>query len=547
MISVEDRGRILQELKEQGTVRDLETRVRTKSGQLRVVLISLEQIELEGIPSILSITYDITERKQMEEKFTGLLESAPDALVIVDGKGQICIVNSQAEKLFGYKRDELYGQAIEILIPHRFRDRHPAHRKTYFLDPKTRAMGAGLELYGVRKDGSEFPIDISLSPLNTGKEALATAAIRDISERKQAEEALYEINEKLTVGLAELDQRNREIVYLNELSNLLQTCQTPAEAYAIINESVPRLFPELSGALYMINADKNLVEAVAVWKTLLPKEHMFAPGDCLALQRGRTHFVAEGQPGQRCRHIANSPSSHICIPMAGQDDVLGMFHLQCTGGHSGPTSTVQAGLRPIEQGLAETVADTIALALTNLRLRETLRNESIRDALTGLFNRRFMEESLEREMRQATRSQRPLGIIMLDLDNFKDYNDTFGHAGGDTLLRELGSFLKLHIRGGDIACRYGGDEFLLLLPEASLEVAHKRAEQLREGIQHIQVRHQGELLGIVTLSLGVAAFPEHGQEAEEVVRAADTALYRAKHKGRNQLVVAKRARKPAGR
>jgi diguanylate cyclase (GGDEF)-like protein len=184
------------------------------------------------------------------------------------------------------------------------------------------------------------------------------------------------------------------------------------------------------------------------------------------------------------------------------------------------------------------VAEHIALALANLKLQETLRDQAIRDPLTGLFNRRYMEESLEREVSRAGRSGIPVGVIMLDIDHFKHFNDTFGHEAGDTLLGALGNFLRAHIRGGDIACRYGGEEFTLILPDASFDATRDRAEQLREAVTKLNVLHRGETLGPITLSLGVATFPEHGSIGQAVLLAADGALYRAKHEGRNRVVVA---------
>jgi len=184
------------------------------------------------------------------------------------------------------------------------------------------------------------------------------------------------------------------------------------------------------------------------------------------------------------------------------------------------------------------VADSVALALANLKLRETLRHQSIRDPLTGLFNRRYMEETLERETRRVARAQRPLGIIMLDVDHFKLFNDTFGHDAGDSLLREFGNFLRAHVRGEDVACRYGGEEFTLILPEASLEVTRQRAEHLRGDIKHLHAQYHDQPLGAVALSLGVAVFPDHGSTGEAVLKAADAALYRAKREGRDRVVVA---------
>ena len=188
-----------------------------------------------------------------------------------------------------------------------------------------------------------------------------------------------------------------------------------------------------------------------------------------------------------------------------------------------------------------TLAEHIGLALANLQLREPLHSQSVRDPLTGLFNRRYLEESLQREVSRAKRSKRPLGIVMLDLDNFKPFNDRLGHEAGDNVLREVGRFLQSHVRGDDIACRYGGEEFTLLLPEASLEVVRARAEHLRERIKQLQVDYHGQLLGPLTVSLGVAILPDHGGSAEAVLQAADAALYRAKTDGRERVVVAWRA------
>jgi diguanylate cyclase (GGDEF)-like protein len=180
----------------------------------------------------------------------------------------------------------------------------------------------------------------------------------------------------------------------------------------------------------------------------------------------------------------------------------------------------------------------MALALANLRLRESLRNQSIRDPLTGLFNRRYMQESLEREIHRANRDQSPIGVVMIDLDHFKNFNDTFGHPAGDALLRALAHLLQSHVRGEDIACRYGGEEFALILPHTSLDVTWQRAELLREKFKHLQPLHDGQVLGSITLSVGVAVYPAHGANGEAVLQAADSALYRAKHSGRDRAVTA---------
>ena len=173
-----------------------------------------------------------------------------------------------------------------------------------------------------------------------------------------------------------------------------------------------------------------------------------------------------------------------------------------------------------------------------MQLREELQNRSIRDPLTGLYNRRYLEESLEREINRARRNQHSVGVIMIDIDHFKRFNDTFGHDAGDAVLQEVGKLLKSSLRSSDIACRYGGEEMTLILPEACLENTRKRAEEVRQLIKQINLEHKRQSLGPVTASLGVACFPEHGTTGFSVIHVADTALYQAKKRGRDRVVVA---------
>jgi diguanylate cyclase (GGDEF)-like protein len=182
------------------------------------------------------------------------------------------------------------------------------------------------------------------------------------------------------------------------------------------------------------------------------------------------------------------------------------------------------------------VADQLGLAVANLKLRETLRNQSIRDPLTGLFNRRYLEETLEREIKRAERGRGAVGVVMLDLDRFKNFNDTFGHNVGDMLLAELGRLLQTSIRTSDVACRYGGEEFVLVIPDADVEVTCQRAERVREAVKRLFVSCRGQSVGSVTVSAGVAAYPTHGVTAEALVQAADAALYRAKSDGRDRVI-----------
>jgi diguanylate cyclase (GGDEF)-like protein len=187
--------------------------------------------------------------------------------------------------------------------------------------------------------------------------------------------------------------------------------------------------------------------------------------------------------------------------------------------------------------LAKKVAESLSLSLVNLQLREELRQMSIVDALTGLYNRYYLKESLKREIELAKRKNYPLSIIMIDVDHFKRFNDAYGHDAGDKVLSTLGNYLKSNIRGSDVACRYGGEELTLILPESSHEDSYKRAEALREGIQQLQIECQEQSLDSVTASFGIAVFPTHALTGEGLMQKADEALYTAKRQGRNRVVI----------
>jgi diguanylate cyclase (GGDEF)-like protein len=231
-----------------------------------------------------------------------------------------------------------------------------------------------------------------------------------------------------------------------------------------------------------------------------------------------------------CAHAKGVTGAYLCIPIQAHGDALGLIHFQAS--NQATKFTEQ------EQLLSTTFAEQVGLSIANIRLREALRNQSIRDSVTGLFNRRYLEETLEREVHRAIRTGQTLGVIMLDLDHFKNFNDTFGHDAGDTVLRNTGEFLSKNIRADDIACRYGGEEFVLILPNANLEDTELRAKKLRGSVKALNIKHQGKPLGTVTVSVGVATFPQHGSTPTQLMAAADAALYQAKKTGRDRVVIA---------
>jgi len=485
---------------------------------------------------------DISERKQAEEKLRGsedsyrrLVELSPDA-ILVQRRGTIIYANAACSALLGASSpDELLGKAVlQFVHPD---DREAVKKRIEIVrqdpgappPPRTERRYIGL-------DGREVHVEVVINRITYQSEPATEAILRDISERKQAEAQLREANQNLAERVQELDRRSKEITLLSEMGSWLQSCQTADEAYAVIGKSAEQLFLEWSGALYVISASRNAVDAVADWGKPSGSERVFGPDDCWALRRGQPHWYAVGGKSTNCRHI--NPArivKALCVPLMAQGEALGILSLQLL-----PAPGQQESVPPAdgaERRLAAVLAEHVCLALGNLKLRETLKNQSIRDPLTGLFNRRYMEDSLERELSRANRNKSSVAIIMMDLDRFKMFNDTFGHQAGDALLRGFGDFLIKNTRGQDIACRYGGEEFAVVLSDTTLAGALKRANILREEVRQLKVHYGGQLLGMVSISVGLALFPDHGTTIAEVLRAADQALYSAKREGRDRVCV----------
>lgn len=356
-----------------------------------------------------------------------------------------------------------------------------------------------------------------------------------VLERKWSAEEQEQLNRQVSQQMAGLEQRARENALIAEMGDLLQACRTADEAYPIIARCTGRLLPATSGALYLVKEAADPAERVVAWGDAPPGsgERELMVNECWGLRRGRLHAVLDTASGPVCGHVHEPyPAAYFCAPLVAQGAAAGALHIR--------QSSKQAAECPFsleQQQLVARIAEYIALALANLNLRDTLRSQAIRDPLTGLFNRRYMEETLDRELRRANRQGVPVGVIMFDIDRLKPINDTYGHDAGDLLLRSLGELLQRSFRGEDVACRYGGDEFTVVLPEATLADAWRRADQLREAVKKLDLRYDGRPIGPVTLSIGVAAYPDHGRTAENLLLAADTAAYDSKSEGGDRIMI----------
>jgi diguanylate cyclase (GGDEF)-like protein/PAS domain S-box-containing protein len=488
---------------------------------------------------------DITARRaaeaslrESEEQFRQLAENIHEVFFVVAlDPVRFAYVSNAFEEVWGMSRQELY------LRPSAWIDAvHPDDRErvSNFFQQSSSRVAIDMQYRLTRPDGALRWISARTFPVHNEKGELhrVVGIAEDITVRKQEEAALRAAHQKLHIALRESEQRAKEASKLSELVDILQSCQSVDEAYRIAGGALPRILTSESGALCMISPSRNVVETVAAWGQGSTTEKAFAPDTCWALRRGKVHEVEDSSSPMRCAHVESSVGGYVCVPLAAHGETLGVLYIERAA-----RSSIPLGLLPEDQMAAlarqgSAIGERVSLALATLRLRDVLRSQSIRDPLTGLFNRRYMEESLERELRRAERNGQSVGFIMLDIDHFKHFNDTFGHQAGDALLRALGDLVGERTRGQDVACRFGGEEFSLILAGASKDAASRRAELLREEVKRLAATHAGQLLGKITLSFGVAAYPGDGRTADELIRAADKALYNAKAAGRDKIMLA---------
>ena len=341
--------------------------------------------------------------------------------------------------------------------------------------------------------------------------------------------ALREMGDRRHLASDAIDTR-RQVENLFKMTDMLQSALGYGDANAVLRATAAELLAGFGGALYVFNNSRDRLDLSVSWDW---PEHgqppeTISPAHCWALKRGKSHVNHVGATALRCEHLA--PEVLVLeIPMMARGEVYGLLCVQSEGVEA---EARLSGIAP----LAAAVADAMSLALSNIALREKLRTQALRDPLTGLYNRRYMEDVLDRSVNLAERGGNPLSAVMIDLDHFKLLNDEHGHALGDAVLREVAAAIIGAIRPCDVACRYGGEEILVILPDCSLDDAILKANVLRARIESLSENHDCR----ITASFGVAAMPDNSSKAGDLLAAADAALYQAKQEGRNRVVSAPR-------
>ncbi len=469
---------------------------------------------------------------ELERVLEQVLEQTGEAVIVKDLNAVVTYWNREAASLYGFYAHEAVGQPLRKLHAADLSDADYAR----LLDRVRAGHPTSSSAERRKKTGEIVRVTLKTSPLldAQGKLVGEITIARDVTALHRTEESLRGNNRALATTVRQLESFHRDSEALSRMTELLQSCTQRTEAYSIVRETGAQLFPHSSGSLFIYRESRDMLEHATSWGGDRAPEATLAPEDCWALRLGNPHFVPR-KGAIRCRHAHEDAESYVCMPVQGQGRILGLLHIAV---EVSPRSLRPA--RAIDRRL-RAMTDRVGPALANLKLRDALREMALHDGLTGLYNRRYLEDALNRELHRAERSDKPVSVVMIDIDHFKHFNDQFGHDAGDLVLSAIAGAITKSIRPCDIACRYGGEELAIVLPEASLECARGRVEQLRLAIRDTHLIHLGQRLPAPTASFGVAVYPANGMKPADLLKAADQALYRAKQEGRDRVCVATEA------
>jgi len=391
--------------------------------------------------------------------------------------------------------------------------------------PQVRAVGEAVEAMLARANGKVSAHEAGIAVgtlvvllLQVGGGILAIVALI-YAFRSSATDAVARL-----AAAASANSSREQVVRLFEMADVLQSATDHGDANAVLRATAAELVPGFAGALYIFNNSRDRLVLSTAWGREQEDMHETVnPGACWALKRGKPHLNRADGRKLCCDHHLGSEAL-LEIPMIARGEIVGLLQLFAEG------EDAEARLDSVRE-LGSALADGMSLALANMALREKLRNQALRDPLTGLYNRRYMEDSLQRFVRLAERENREVSVVMVDLDHFKKLNDEHGHAFGDQVLRESAHALVSALRETDIVCRYGGEELVVILPDCNIERAADKAELLRQRIEGLRETHKAE----ISASFGVASIPHTSGGVTDLLAAADAALYKAKQNGRNQV------------
>lgn len=474
--------------------------------------------------------------KESEELFRNMVETLGEGVVIVDRDENILFANQAARRIFNDFEGKLEGRNLKEFT---------SQQQFELIRNQTRRRKQGLrDVYDLElnlADGTRKTVIVNAAPEfdPSGQFVSTLAVMTEITERKKQEQALAEAKQRLEEVISELEKRNEQNRLLLEMGDNFQIAGSEEEAVEVIKRYAIKLFPEEGSLLYLRRDRGKFLELSCALKPPSPPVDLLEVNDCWALKKSMPSFFQDPEKDLLCPHLKGSlPPNQMaaCLPLSSAGETLGLLVFFCCPEKSksarGPDFLETSRQK---KDLMLSFAQRTAMSLANIKLQQSLKEQSIRDPLTGLYNRRYLEETMDRELTRARRAGQPVSVIMADLDHFKKINDFYGHEAGDYVLQMIARTLQRAVRSEDIVCRYGGEEFTVIMPGLSLEKALARAEMILNSVRHLELVQGNTIIQNITISVGVASYPEHGERGLELVQAADLALLRAKKEGRNRV------------
>ncbi|MGF1933341.1 MAG: diguanylate cyclase [Nostoc sp. ChiQUE02] len=477
---------------------------------------------VEAIARYQEDTRELQRSQQMQRLF---LDQGPFGAYIKDEQSRILYYNQELQSRFSVDPQEWVGKTDSEFLPDPEEGRRVMENDRVVL--KTLRPLKLIE--EVKIPGNDQPcywlsFKFPFSDYATGACRIGGISI-DITESIEAQRSLTDLNRQLEEKALELEAKKRELIYLSDMADMLYSCESEDEVYQVVALTCSKLFPNMSGSIYIISNSKNYVQMNSIWGDERTSKEIFSQSECWALRRGKLNLLSPRNFGLMCSHLIQPViGTHLCVPFFGQGEIVGVLHIY----------TLEE-ICPEDQQITEIIARTLGIALNNLSIKQRLTYDNLRDGMTQLFNQNYMQSITEQRLAEAERLGQPLSVIFLDIDNFKSYNTRYGHVTANIVLQGLAKLLLKSIRSFDIPCRWGGEEFVIVMPNMTLETLRKRVEQLRIDIEQMQLKDGDRILENITASFGIAV-SEPGITVKDFLDRANQAMLEAKRTGKNRVM-----------
>ncbi|MHC5597396.1 MAG: diguanylate cyclase [Nostoc sp.] len=478
---------------------------------------------LKAIAKYQEDTHELQRSQQMQRLF---LDQGPFGAYIKDEQSRMLYYNQELQSKFSVNPQEWLGKTDGEFLSdpedgRRIMENDQVVLKTQRplkLIEETRIAGDQQPCYWL---SFKFPFN----DYTTGACRIGGISI-DITESIEAQCSLTDLNRQLEEKTLKLEAKKQELIYLSDMADMLYSCESENEVYQVVAFTCSKLFPNMSGCINIIANSKNYVQMNSIWGDERTSKEIFSQSECWALRRGKLNLLSPRHSGLMCSHLIQPVSgTHLCFPLFGQGEVVGILHIYAPEEIS----------REYQQ-ITEIIARTLGFALNNLSRKQRLTHENLRDKMTQLFNRSYMETVTDQRLAEAERLVQPVGIVFFDIDNFKSYNLRYGHLTANIVLKEVAKLLLNSIRSFDIPCRWGGDEFVIVMPNITLETLNQRVEQLRHALSQMELKDGDQILENITASFGIA-ISEPGIKVHDLLNQANQAMLEAKRTRKNQVVV----------